>query len=145
MKMMMMNNEKEMQILTERNAIMQIDGKYVCVVKECTETGFELVSLSERFDDKDEAYRHYKKMQFRFRRNRAEFRRKMRLLDMVASPPRFGQSKNGFWYKIYKRDNSPKRTCYNYGGFKSRTEAELHYLNNRVYILKRIIGSGYEC
>lgn len=141
---MMMNDERFMQRLIERNSIMSINNKYCCVVRDLTEAGFEVVNVSESFETVEEAFKHYMRMNFKYRRKCAMFRRNIRLLNEIATYPMFQQTKRGYRYRVYKKGCGIRQVCLVFGGFKSKIEAELHYLNNRIYILKKILGDDNE-
>lgn len=142
--MRMMNSERHKQFLIDNNVIFNIGNSYYFVIRDLTEFGLLLTSISQDYDSFDKAFQEFMIMRRNFNRKFREFRHRIMLLDVVATRPSFREHKNMFSYRIRTRSERGKTICFNYGGFKSLSEAKNHWLNNRINILKRIMGDDYE-
>lgn len=142
--MRMMNSERHKQFLIDNNVIFNIGNSYYFVIRDLTEFGLLLTSISQDYDSFDKAFKEFMIMRRNFNRKFREFRHRIMLLDVVATRPSFREHKNMFSYRIRTRSERGKTICFNYGGFKSLSEAKNHWLNNRINILKRIMGDDYE-
>lgn len=142
--MRMMNSERHKQFLIDNNVIFNIGNSYYFVIRDLTEFGLLLTSISQDYDSFDKAFKEFMIMRRNFNRKFREFRHRIMLLDVVATRPSFREHKNMFSYRIRTRSERGKTICFNYGGFKSLYEAKNHWLNNRINILKRIMGDDYE-
>lgn len=142
--MRMMNSERHKQLLIDKNVIFHIGSGYYFVVRDLTEFGLLTTNLSKEYETVDMALEEYIIMRRNFNKKFREFRHRIMLLDIVATRPVFYERKNKFSYRIRTKSERGKTTCFNYGGFNTRDEAKNHWLNNRINILKRIMGEDYE-
>lgn len=142
--MRMMNSEKYKRTLLENNAILHIGSNYSFVVLDLTEFGLVITSMSEEYDTLDEAVKKRFIMKRKFRMKCRTFRYRIMLLNAIADCPIFREKNNEYSYELRTRSERGRTTCFHYGGFKSYSEAKNHWLNNRINILKRILGDEYE-
>lgn len=142
--MRMMNNEKYKRSLLDKNAIFHIGNSYSFVILDLTEFGLVITSMSEEYDTLDEAVKKRMIMQKKFRMKCRTFRQRIMLLSAIAGSPIFRERKNDYCYELRTRSERGRSFCFRYGGFKSYSEAKNHWLNNRINILKRILGDDYE-
>lgn len=139
-----MNSEKYKRSLLDNNVIFHIGSSYSFVILDLTEFGLVITSMSEEYGTLDEAVKKRTIMQKNFRMKCRTFRHKIMLLSAIAGSPIFRERNNEYYYELRTRSERGRITCFRYSGFKSYSEAKNHWLNNRINILKRILGDDYE-
>ncbi len=142
--MRMMNNEKYKKSLLDNNAIFHIGNSYSFVILDLTEFGLVITSMSEEYDTLDEAVTNRRIMQKEFHKKCRTYRKRIELFNSITRHPIFKEKNNQYFYEVRTRIINDRVTVFHYGGFKSYSEAKNHWLNNRINILKRILGDDYE-